>query len=38
VLEPGGSQPGETLVQNFLHRTQSLQGFEAWLTEEFATA
>ena len=38
VLEPGGSQPGETLVQNFLHRAQSLQGFEAWLTEEFATA
>ena len=36
VLEPGGSQPGETLVQNFLHRAQSLQGFEAWLTEEFA--
>ena len=35
VLEPGGSQPGETLVQNFLHRAQSLQGFEAWLTEEF---
>ena len=36
VLEPGGSQPGEMLVQNFLHRAQSLQGFEAWLTEEFA--
>ncbi len=36
VLEPGGSQPGETLVQNFLHRSQSLQGFETWLTEEFA--
>ena len=36
VLEPGGSQPGERLVQNFLHRAQSLQGFEAWLTEEFA--
>ena len=36
VLEPGGSQPGETLVQNFLHRAQNLQGFEAWLTEEFA--
>jgi len=36
VLEPGGSQPGETLVQNFLHRAQSLQGFEAWLAEEFA--
>ena len=36
VLEPGGSQPGEILVQNFLHRAQSLQGFEAWLTEEFA--
>ena len=35
VLEPGGSQPGETLVQNFLHRAQSLQGFKAWLTEEF---
>ena len=38
VLEPGGSQPGEALVQNFLHRAQSLQGFETWLTEEFATA
>jgi Zn-dependent oligopeptidase len=37
VLEPGGSQPGETLVQNFLHRGQSLQGFEIWLTEEFAS-
>ena len=37
VLEPGGSQPGETLVQNFLHRAQSLQGFETWLTEEFAS-
>jgi thimet oligopeptidase len=36
VLEPGGSQPGEKLVQNFLHRPQSLQGFETWLTEEFA--
>jgi Zn-dependent oligopeptidase len=36
VLEPGGSQPGETLVLNFLHRGQSLRGFEAWLTEEFA--
>ncbi len=36
VLEPGGSQPGDMLVQNFLHRAQSLQGFEAWLTEEFA--
>lgn len=35
VLEPGGSQPGETLVQNFLHRAQSLQGFEAWMNEEF---
>ena len=38
VLEPGGSQPGETLVQNFLHRPQSLQGFETWLTEEFTSA
>ncbi|MHB1796395.1 MAG: M3 family metallopeptidase, partial [Acidobacteriaceae bacterium] len=38
VLEPGGSQPGETLVRNFLHRAQSLQGFEAWLTEEFASS
>ncbi|MHB1959603.1 MAG: M3 family metallopeptidase, partial [Acidobacteriaceae bacterium] len=36
VLEPGGSQPGETLVQNFLHRAQSLDGFEAWMNEEFA--
>lgn len=36
VLEPGGSQPGEELVQKFLHRAQSLQGFETWLTEEFA--
>jgi thimet oligopeptidase len=38
VLEPGGSQPGETLVRNFLHRAQSLRGFEDWLTEEFTTA
>ncbi|HET9100052.1 MAG TPA: M3 family metallopeptidase [Acidobacteriaceae bacterium] len=38
VLEPGGSQPGEMLVQNFLRRAQSLQGFEAWLTEEFANS
>jgi len=37
VLEPGGSQPGETLVQNFLHRGHSLQGFQAWLTEEFSS-
>jgi thimet oligopeptidase len=37
VLEPGGSQPGETLVQNFLHRTQSIQAFEAWMNEEFAS-
>ncbi len=36
VLEPGGSQPGETLVRNFLHRPQSLKGFETWLMEEFA--
>jgi thimet oligopeptidase len=36
VLEPGGSQPGETLVQNFLHRAQSIQAFEAWMNEEFA--
>ncbi|MGC1872480.1 MAG: M3 family metallopeptidase [Acidobacteriaceae bacterium] len=38
VLEPGGSQPGETLVQSFLHRAQSLHGFETWLTEEFASS
>ncbi len=36
VLEPGGSQPGGTLVRNFLHRAQSLDGFEAWMNEEFA--
>ena len=36
VLEPGGSQPGETLVQNFLHRPQSLEAFQAWMNEEFA--
>ncbi len=36
VLEPGGSQPGETLVQNFLHRGQSMEGFAAWMNEEFA--
>jgi thimet oligopeptidase len=36
VLEPGGSQPGEKLVQNFLHRSQSIQAFEGWMNEEFA--
>ena len=36
VLEPGGSQPGETLVRNFLHRPQSLEAFQAWMNEEFA--
>ena len=36
VLEPGGSLPGEEIVQNFLHRAQNLEAFEAWMNEEFA--
>ncbi len=37
ILEPGGSQPGEKLVQNFLSRPQSLKAFEEWMNEEFVS-
>lgn len=36
VLEPGGSQPGEKLVENFLGRPQSIEAFRDWMNEEFA--
>jgi thimet oligopeptidase len=36
ILEPGGSKPGEELVQNFLDRPHSLKAFEEWMNEEFA--
>lgn len=37
VLEPGGSEPGARLVENFLGRPQNLKAFETWMDEEFAT-
>lgn len=36
VLEPGGSEPGATIVKNFLGREQNLEAFEDWMNEEFA--
>lgn len=35
VLEPGGSQPGEALVRNFLGRPQTFAALEDWMNEEF---
>ena len=36
VLEPGGSEPGAEMVQNFLGRPQSMQAFTEWMSREFA--
>ncbi|MEO6965080.1 MAG: M3 family metallopeptidase, partial [Acidobacteriaceae bacterium] len=36
VLEPGGSQPGEKLVENFLQRPQSIEAFRDWMNQELA--
>ncbi|MEO8370745.1 MAG: M3 family metallopeptidase [Candidatus Solibacter sp.] len=36
VLEPGGSQPANDLVKNFLGRPQNMQAFQKWMAEEFA--
>ena len=38
VLEPGGSTPANDLVKNFLGRTQNMEAFEHWLSEEFESA
>lgn len=35
VLEPGGSVPGKTIVQQFLGREQSIEAFASWIGEEF---
>lgn len=37
VLEPGGSKPGKQLIRDFLGRDQSMEGFERWIQEEFAS-
>jgi len=36
VLEPGGSQPANDLVKNFLGRPQNMAAFQKWMAEEFA--
>ncbi len=33
VLDRGGSEPGRTLVRNFLGRDESLTSFETWIAE-----
>jgi thimet oligopeptidase len=35
VLEPGGTVPGKSIVQNFLGREQSIEAFSRWIGEEF---
>jgi thimet oligopeptidase len=35
VLEPGGTIPGKSIVQQFLGREQSIEGFSHWIGEEF---
>ncbi len=35
VLEPGGSEPGAEMVQNFLGRPQNMQAFTEWMSREF---
>jgi thimet oligopeptidase len=35
ILEPGGSKPGELLIEGFLGRQQSMDAFAAWIGEEF---
>jgi thimet oligopeptidase len=36
VLEPGGSESANDLVENFLGRKQNMAAFEHWMGEEFA--
>lgn len=38
VLEPGGTIPGKTIVQQFLGREQSIEAFTRWIGEEFEQA
>ena len=38
VLEPGGSQPANDLVKNFLGRPQSINALQEWMGEEFRGA
>ncbi|MGO8794981.1 MAG: M3 family metallopeptidase [Candidatus Sulfotelmatobacter sp.] len=35
VLEPGGSEPANELVQNFLGRQQNMTALQHWMAEEF---
>ncbi|QNI34736.1 Zn-dependent oligopeptidase [Alloacidobacterium dinghuense] len=35
VLEPGGTVPGKSIVQQFLGREQSIEAFTRWIGEEF---
>jgi thimet oligopeptidase len=35
VLEPGGTVPGKSIVQQFLGREQSIEAFSRWISEEF---
>jgi thimet oligopeptidase len=35
VLEPGGTVPGKSIVQQFLGREQSIEAFSRWIGEEF---
>ncbi len=35
ILEPGGSKPGRTLIEDFLGREQNMDAFERWIGEEF---
>jgi thimet oligopeptidase len=35
VLEPGGTLPGKSIVQQFLEREQSIEAFTRWIGEEF---
>jgi thimet oligopeptidase len=37
VLEPGGSESANNLVENFLGRKQNMAAFEHWMGEEFAS-
>ena len=38
VLTPGGSQPAEQLVRDFLGRDTNLDAYRRWMLAEFATA
>jgi thimet oligopeptidase len=35
VLEPGGSQPANEMVKNFLGRPQNMTAFQQWMGKEF---